>query len=83
MKIRKQEFSSLKERRKEITTLYYLSLNKENIRHRNMDYNNKQVNDKVKNSKSYNLYRKSILININNFSFKGKDEVYYVNYIKD
>lgn len=53
------------------------------ILHRNMDYNNKQFSAKVKNSKNYNLYRQSILININNFSFKGKDEVYYVSYIQD
>lgn len=37
----------------------------------------------VKKSKNYDKYRQSILINFNNFSFLGKDETYYINYIKD
>ena len=37
----------------------------------------------VKKSKNYDKYRQSILINFNNFAFLGKDETYYINYIKD
>ena len=53
------------------------------ILHRNMDYNNKQFNAIVKNSKNYNKYRQSILINFNNFAFLGKDKTYYIYYLKD
>lgn len=53
------------------------------IMHRNIDYNNKRFNSKVKNSDLYGSYSQSILFNLNNFSFVGKDKVYYINYIKD
>ena len=45
--------------------------------------NNRQFSVMVKKSKNYDKYRQSILINFNNFSFLGKDETYYINYIKD
>lgn len=53
------------------------------ILHRNMDYNNKQYNAIVKSSKDYDKYRQSILFNFNNFSFAGKEETYYISYLKD
>ncbi len=53
------------------------------VLHRNMDYINKQFNALVKDSKSYHKYRQSILINFNNFAFVGKDDTYYVYYLKD
>ena len=45
--------------------------------------NNRQFSAMVKKSKNYDKYRQSILINFNNFAFLGKDETYYINYIKD
>lgn len=53
------------------------------VLHRNMDYNNKQYNAIVKSSKDYDKYRQSILFNFNNFSFEGKEETYYISYLKD
>lgn len=51
--------------------------------HRNIDYMFKQYNRDVQTSKDYNKYRQSILINLNNFTFKGIDEIYTISYIKD
>ena len=42
------------------------------VLHRNMDYNNRQFSALVKNSKNYDKYRQSILINFNNFAFLEK-----------
>ena len=49
---------------------------------RNIDYMNRLYSRDNKIGSKYN-YKQSILININNFAYQGKDKVKYIHYLKD
>lgn len=49
---------------------------------RNIEYMNRLYSKKVEKGKRYD-YRQSLLININNFAYKGKEQVKYISYLKD
>lgn len=49
---------------------------------RNIEYMNRLYSKLVEKGKQYN-YRQSLLININNFAYKGKEKIKYVCYLKD